>query len=106
MMVKMSQITTVLVLLLSMTIMAHRPEPTATEIGGHTLHTLMEPGGIPAIFDPQFVDLAVADSFYYDKEPLMVVRSGDEVRGYSTWHLDRHEIVNDYIDGHAIAITW
>ena len=85
---------------------AQRPEPIETEIRGHTMYTLMEPGGIPAIFEPEFVSIEVADSFYYDEEPLIAVSSGNVARGYSTWHLDKHEIVNDVLEGTAIAVTW
>jgi len=72
----------VLTLALSFTVIAQRPQPRTTEIDGHTMYTLMEPGGIPAIFNPQFINVNTADSFYYDSEPLMVVISGDDVRGY------------------------
>ncbi|MCK4461069.1 MAG: DUF3179 domain-containing protein [candidate division Zixibacteria bacterium] len=85
---------------------AQRPEPKKTEIRGHTMYTLMEPGGIPAIFEPEFVSIETADSFYYDDEPLIAVSSGDIAKAYSTWHLDQHEIVNDYLEGTAIAVTW
>ena len=85
---------------------AQRPEPKKTEVRGHTMYMLMEPGGIPAIFEPEFVSIKTADSFYYDDEPLIAVSSGNVARGYSTWHLDHHEIVNDYLEGTAIAVTW
>lgn len=85
---------------------AQRPEPKKTEIRGHTMYTLMEPGGIPAIFEPEFVSIEVADSFYYGDEPLIAVSSGNVAHGYSTWHLDHHEIVNDVLEGTAIAVTW
>ena len=75
-------------------------------IGGHTMYTLLKPGDIPAIFEPEFIDFSRADSFYYADEPLIVVVEGAEARGYSIWHLDRHEIVNDYINGRAITVTW
>ncbi len=77
-----------------------------TEVLGHTMVTLLEPGAIPAIFEPEFIPASEADSFYYADEPLMVVIGGEEAKGYSTWHLDRHEIVNDYLGGTAIAVTW
>ncbi len=85
---------------------AQRREAVETEIRGHTMYTLLEPGGIPAIFEPEFIAVAEAEKYYYDEEPLIVVVDGDEVRGYSTWHLDHHEIVNDYINGKAITVTW
>ncbi|MCH7764496.1 MAG: DUF3179 domain-containing protein [Candidatus Marinimicrobia bacterium] len=83
-----------------------KPPPKETEIHGHTLYTLLKPGDIPAIFDPQFISISHADTLYYDHEPLMVVLSEHEAKAYSTWHLDRHEVVNDYIGGKAIVTTW
>jgi len=77
-----------------------------TEVHGHILHTVLEPGDIPAIFDPQFISISEADSLYYDQEPLMIVVSEQEAKAYSTWHLDQHEVVNDYIGGKAIVSTW
>ena len=77
-----------------------------TEVMGHTLYTVLKPGDIPAIFKPEFISVDQADSLYYSDEPLLVVTAGDEVKAYSTWHLDHHEVVNDFIDGTAIAATW
>lgn len=92
-------------------------------VRGDTLYTLLKPGDIPAIFDPEFVSITealeetfVADTahpdggqnfpMYIENEPLMVVVGKTEVKAYSTWHLDAHEIVNDFLDGTAIAVTW
>lgn len=88
------------------TVMAQRPEPQKTEIGGHTMYTVLKPGDIPAIFDPMFVSVADAESTYYDDEPMLVVTGNGIAKAYSTWHLDQHEVVNDYIDGRAITVTW
>ncbi len=85
---------------------AQRPKPKTRMLAGDTLFTLMPPGGIPAIFKPEFISAKKAAELYYEKEPMMVVRSGDEVKAYSTWHLDGHEVVNDHIGGAAIAVTW
>lgn len=85
---------------------AQRPEPKKTEVRGHTMYTVLKPGDIPAIFEPSFIPVADAGELYYDDEPLLVVVGGDEARAYSTWHLDHHEVVNDYINGVAIAATW
>lgn len=86
--------------------MAQRPQPKETEIKGQTMYTLLKPGEIPAIFEPEFISVSEADKFYYPEEPLIIVVDGGEARAYSTWHLDRHEIVNDYINGKAITVTW
>ena len=79
-----------------------RPEPIETEVLGHTMHTLLKPGDIPAIFEPEFTSVADARESYYPEEPLMVVTDGNEAKAYSIWHLDGHEVVNDYINGKAI----
>jgi hypothetical protein len=85
---------------------AQRPEPKKTEVKGHTMYTVLKPGDIPAIFDPQFISVSDADNFYYPDEPLLAIIDGDSAKAYSTWHLDRHEVVNDYINGKAITVTW
>ena len=97
---------TAMIALLVSSVHTQRPEPKKTELRRHTMYTLLEPGGIPAIFEPEFVSMTVADSFYYDDEPLIAVSSGNVAHGYSTWHLDHHEIVNDVLEGTAIAVTW
>jgi len=96
----------ILILTFAVSARAQRPEPKETEVKGHTMYTLLEPGGIPAIFEPEFIPIKLADSFYYADEPLIAVVDGKEARGYSIWHLDRHEVVNDYINGRAITVTW
>ncbi len=87
-------------------VFAQRPQPKKTEILGHTMYTLLKPGDIPAIFDPQFISTTEAESLYYDDEPLIVVTDGSKAKAYSIWHLDQHEVVNDYINGKAITVTW
>lgn len=77
-----------------------------TEVGGHAMYTLLEPGAIPAIFAPDFVTVRQAEEFYYPNEPLIVVSDSTAAKGYSTWHLDNHEVVNDSLNGSAIAVTW
>lgn len=99
----------ILILILLFTVQsvfAQRPEPIKTEVHGHTMYTLMEPGGIPAIFEPEFITVSEAEELFYADEILMVVADGNDIKGYSTWHLDAHEIVNDYINGKAITVTW
>ncbi len=96
----------VLFFLLSPLPRGQRPEPKKTEIHGHTLYAVLKPGDIPAIFEPQFISISEANTLYYDQEPLMVVIAEGEAKAYSTWHLDQHEVVNDYIGGKAIVATW
>lgn len=96
----------VVFLIVSISEAQQRPEPKKTEVRGHTMYTLLKPGDIPAIFEPEFTSVADAEESYYAEEPLIVVADGDQAKAYSTWHLDSHEIVNDYINGKAITVTW
>ena len=95
-----------LALCLANTVVAQRPKPDTATVKGHTMYTLLKPGDIPAIFKPEFIPLNRADSFYHAEEPLIVVVHEGTARGYSTWHLDAHEVVNDQIGNTPFAVTW
>jgi len=95
-----------LVLLTTTVCFAQRQKPDTTTVKGHILYTLLKPGDIPAIFTPEFIAVAQADSFYYPNEPLIAVVDGESAKAYSVWHLDEHEVVNDFINGKAITVTW
>jgi uncharacterized protein DUF3179 len=103
---KIIKLLSIVILMFPLIATAQRPEPIETEVDGHTMYTLLNPGDIPAIFDPEFISISTAESLYYPDEPLIVVTDGELAKGYSTWHLDHHEVVNDYINGQAITITW
>ncbi len=60
---------------------------------------------IPSIDDPVFEPAARAKGVD-DYEPVIGVVGEREQRAYSTWQLDRHEIVNDTFEGRPIAVTW
>ncbi len=94
------------ILLITVNCFAQRRKPDTATVKGHIMYTLLKPGDIPAIFEPEFISAVQADSFYYSDEPLIAVVDGDIAKGYSTWHLDEHEVVNDFINGKAIAVTW
>ena len=96
----------VLLLAVAIPTAAQRAEPKKEIIQGEPMYTVLRPGAIPAIFEPKFVTVDAANELYYDDEPLLVVVDGDSAKGYSTWHLDGHEVVNDFINGSAIAVTW
>ena len=83
-------------------------EMTETIIDGHTMYTLLKPGDIPAIFEPTFLraDDSVTEHLFSPEEPMLAVSDGNVTKAYSTWHLDEHEVVNDSINGTAIAATW
>lgn len=84
-----------------------RPAPPMEMIEGSPMYTLLPPDGIPAISDPEFVTVEEAMEFMLPGEPVMgVVGKNGSAKCYSAWQLDGHEIVNDTIDGEAIAATW
>ena len=102
--------TTGIALILTLTLtplcLGQRPAPKKTNIKNHIMYTMLEPGEIPAIFEPEFLPAIKADKFFFPNEPLIVVTDGKTAKAYSTWHLDAHEVVNDFINGKAIAVTW
>ena len=79
--------------------------PKLDELEGDKVTRLLAPDAIPAIDDPEFVKADEA-IFMADREPVIGVIVNGQARAYSTWHLDYHEIVNDRIEGSAIAVTW
>lgn len=61
--------------------------------------------GIPAIDAPRFVSVP-AVGFLRDREPVIELALGGEVRGYPIQILMWHEIVNDEIAGTPVAVTF
>lgn len=76
------------------------------EHDGDPVYSVLPPGEIPAIEDPEFVSAEVGDLQMAADEPVFGLDIGGEARAYSLWQLDRHEIVNDEIGGVALAATW
>jgi hypothetical protein len=68
------------------------------------LHVVLPRDAIPAIFDPEFEPASKAS--LADHELVIGVVGEREQRAYSTWQLDRHEIVNDVFEGKPVAVTW
>jgi hypothetical protein len=84
-------------------------EPTATQGQAETSYeiiTLLPFDAIPSIDAPVFYDAEEADDEYDPGELVLGVEMGGEARAYSVSLLSRHEIVNDSISGHPIAVTW
>ena len=86
---------------------AQRPEPEVVATwGGDEVYQVLPLGAIPAIDDPEFVSGKAADSQMKPGEPVLGIVVGETARAYSLWQLDHHELVNDEIEGSAIAATW
>ena len=65
---------------------------------------LLPRGGIPAVFDPQFVTADAAD--IPDDAWVLGVFLNGEARAYDLNLLNHHEIVNDVIGGTPVAPAW
>jgi hypothetical protein len=62
--------------------------------------------GIPPIDAPKYVDVAEANNWIGDVEPVVVVEIGNEARIYPLQILTWHEVVNDTLGGTPIAVTF
>ena len=81
------------------------PAP-AMQSGDDTLHVVLPKDAIRAIDRPAFEAAKKADRVM-DNDELVIGLVGErEQRAYSTWQLDRYEIVNDVFEGRPIAVTW
>jgi hypothetical protein len=70
------------------------------------LHVVLPRDAIPAISNPEFEPAARAERVMADDELVLGLVGEREQRAYSTWQLDRHEIVNDTFQGRPVAVTW
>ncbi|MGI9543245.1 MAG: DUF3179 domain-containing (seleno)protein, partial [Cyclobacteriaceae bacterium] len=61
--------------------------------------------GIPALETPEMISVAQA-TYLRDDDLVIGFRSGIDVRAYSHKVLDWHEIINDDVNGTAIAVTY
>ncbi len=69
--------------------------------------TLLPFDAIPAINDPTFFETVEdADRAYGEDELILGVEIDGDARAYSVPLLSSHEIVNDIVGGHPIAVTW
>ena len=62
--------------------------------------------GIPSIDDPKFVSVEEADEWIEDNELVLAMEYNGVERVYPLQILVWHEIVNDYINEDAVAITY
>jgi hypothetical protein len=71
-------------------------------------YIVLPPGAIPAIKDPQFLPVSLAQ--VNPTSPMILVTLKGETHVYSIYLLDGHEIVNDRVPsgrgGEPVATTW
>jgi len=83
----------------------HAPQPFAV-VDGDTVWSVLPPDAIPAVRKPVYLSCRAARARMSPDEPVIGVVLDDSAVCWSTWHLDRHEIVDDVLAGTAIAATW
>jgi hypothetical protein len=83
---------------------AHRA--TVDIVEGSPMYTMLTPGAIPPVDHPTWAGVAQAERFMDEEEPVLVVQRHGEVRIYSTWYLEGHEVVNDRIGGEGVLVSW
>lgn len=70
------------------------------------LVTLLGYDAIPAILDPEFIDVAEAERQLEPDELVLGLEINGEAKAYSIPMLSSHEIVNDVVGGVPLAVTW
>ena len=103
-MMRMNPTVAVTALLLAGASVGLLPAAAQQDRSEDALHVVLPRDAIPAIFDPEFEPASKAS--LADHELVIGVVGEREQRAYSTWQLDRHEIVNDVFEGRPIAVTW
>ncbi len=61
--------------------------------------------GIKSIDNPTFISIQQAAEFLDEREPVVVVSLGEQVKAYPLRILLYHEIINDELDGQGIFVT-
>ena len=78
----------------------------AMQSGDDELQLVLPKDAIRAIDRPNFEPAREADRLMASDELVIGLVGEREQRAYSTWQLDRYEIVNDVFEGRPIAVTW
>ena len=78
----------------------------SNEVKDFRIVTVLPRDGIRAITDPDFVPAAEASQWMRDREQVIGLEIGGEVKAYPINVLSRHEIVNDVVGGTPVAVTW
>ena len=76
------------------------------EVKGFQIVTVLPRDAISAITNPSFFPAPMAAEWMDDKEQVIGLEIGGEVKAYPINLLSRHEIVNDVVGGEPVAVTW
>ncbi len=80
--------------------------PDTNKYDQYEIVTLLPRDAIQAIDDPKFLSRDEADESYESQEMILGVEIDGDARAYSVPFLSSHEIVNDFVGGVPIAVTW
>ncbi len=80
--------------------------PDTNKYDQYEIVTLLPRDAIQAIDDPKFLNVDEADESYEPQEMILGVELNGDARAYSVPFLSSHEIVNDFVGGVPIAVTW
>lgn len=64
------------------------------------------PDGIPSIDKPVFLGNEKIEEWLSGRDPVVVLKGKNQVKAYPLQILIWHEIVNDYLDGNAVSVTY
>jgi len=78
----------------------------AVQSEDNQLYAVLPKDAIRAIDKPEFERVEKANRVMASEELVIGLVGEREQRAYSTWQLDRYEIVNDVFEGRPIAVTW
>ena len=82
---------------------ADRPVEEESE---YDIYDVIPRDRIPAILDPQFLDVEEAIEAYNEHEQVLGLSINGDHRAYPIPYLSQHEIVNDVVGGEPVAVTW
>jgi len=80
--------------------------PEGRMLKGAKIYTLLPHDAIPSIDHPEFTSADSARAFMEDDELVLGVSDGTNARCYSTWTLESHELVNDWLGDVPISAEW
>ena len=78
----------------------------SAEIDYGEIVTMLPPDAIAAILNPKHVTIGETVGFMNDSEKVLGVSINGQSRAYPINALSTHEIVNDFVGGVKIAVTW
>ncbi len=85
---------------------AWRTDTTKAIIALDSLSRTGRRDGIPAIDDPKFESQADAARWLGDRDPVVALAIGTDVRAYPVSILMHHDAVNDVVNGVPVAVTF